>query len=114
MKSAILALKIDKSTGKIISDLKDVNTYSWSAEKVLLEIFEVPTTRNFYVADLVGEILQLMSNPDAPNQSIREKIQRLKELNLENLSESDPLKEVVDKLIAKLNTNETRPEERKD
>lgn len=113
VQSAILALKIDRDKGKIIADLKDLNTYSWSAEQVLLEIFELPTTRNYYVADLVGEILQLMANPDTPNEEIRSKIKRLKELNLEGLSENDPLKEVVDKLIAKLNQNETRPPERK-
>jgi len=100
--SAILSLKINKETGNIDPNLMDLNTYSWSAEQVLLEIFGVPTTRNYYISDLVGEILKLMADPNSSNVAIREKIQNLKDLNLDNLSDVDPLKEIIEKLLTKI------------
>ncbi len=100
--SNIISMKIEKGTGEIYSNVISNNTYSKSAEEILLEIFETPTTRNYYVAELVGEILQLMADPSSENSIIKEKIQKLKELNLENLSINDPLKDIVEKLFEKV------------
>lgn len=100
--SSIISMKAEKDTGRIYADKKSENMYSKSAEEILLEVFEAPTTRNYYVSELVGEILDMMANPQSEPQGVKDKITHLKNLNLESLSESDPLKEIIDVLLAKL------------
>jgi len=99
--SAILALSRDDNAIKAkLLNLK--NTFGWSAEEILLEVFKVPTTRNYFLNEKIGEILNLMADPLSENQNIINKIEALKELNLENLSDNDPLKEIVVKLFDKV------------
>ena len=38
------------------------STYGWSAEEVLLKVFNVPTMRNRYLAGIVGELMNGISN----------------------------------------------------
>lgn len=86
------------------------NTYGWSAEEVLLEVFNVPTTRNLYVYEKVGEILDLVAlrdenkNKIGKNDNLEVITKKLEELNskgIKNLSEEDPLKEIITKLFKK-------------
>ncbi|MRT17566.1 AAA family ATPase [Vitellibacter sp. q18] len=92
---------LSKQEGKINTrDIKN-NTFGWSAEEVLLEIFQVPTTRNYYVADKVGLILDEIAKPKKNTELIRKYIQELKENNIDKLSKEDPLKEIIDTLIKK-------------
>lgn len=101
--SKILVLNYDSDYVSI--NYFEDSTYAKSAEEILLHVFKTPTTRNFYVNDLVGNILDKMANPETPNNIIIEDIQKLKSLNLESLNDSDPLKDIVVKLISKLNEN---------
>jgi hypothetical protein len=88
----------------------NVKTYGSSAEEVLLEIFGVPTTRNFFIYEKVGEILDMVALRDAKKSEgnevnnlneITEKIEYLQSKGIDKLSKEDPLKEIVDKLISK-------------
>lgn len=98
--SKIIALKKDTNGTKI----KYINesTYAKSAEEILLEIFETPTTRNYYVTELVGTILEKMADPTVKDELIKNEIKKLKSLNLDLLSNADPLKDVINKLVSKL------------
>lgn len=77
------------------------NTYGWSAEEVLLKVFQVPTTRNYFVAEKLGEVLDLISKPiDERNEiEIKKQVAKLVEYNLDKLSAEDPLYDVIGKLI---------------
>jgi predicted ATPase len=92
---------LNKVEGRI--ENRDINndTFGWSAEEVLLEIFQVPTTRNYYVADKVGNILDEIAKPEKNIKLIQTFVQELKDNNIDRLSEEDPLKEIIDKLIEK-------------
>lgn len=92
---------VDQKNFYITSKQIPFNTFGWSAEEVLLEVFNVPTTRNYFIADSIGEILELVSQKDRNENLIREKVGLLVKKNVINLSDNDPLKSVWDKLVSK-------------
>mgnify|MGYP003109959581 CR=1 FL=1 len=100
--SKVVGLKTDKDGVKVTYHTPE-NTYGWSAEQLLLDVFRTPTTRNYYVADRIGEILDLIANTELEDNTaaIRLKVGELLKLNLDELPEEDPLKEVMEKLISK-------------
>ncbi len=98
--SFILTLKNEKDSSLIATPMPRP-TFGWSAEQILLEVFNVPTTRNLYVADLIGNILNLIAAPKKDLEEIKVEVQKIKEYNLDKLDASDPLKEVIEKIIKK-------------
>jgi predicted ATP-binding protein involved in virulence len=98
--SSILSL-VRRDDFTIESKLLKEGTFGWSAEQILLDVFKTPTTRNFYVADRVGEILDLMSKSKRDENKINQKVRALMDDNILNLPKEDPLKEVITKLIKK-------------
>ncbi|PHR48040.1 MAG: hypothetical protein COA32_05805 [Fluviicola sp.] len=76
----------------------DVNTFGWSAEQVLLDVFDVPTTRNFYLADRFAKIMKKASLNGL--KSIEDNKDELLSWE-ESLSEGDPIKYAITKLIEK-------------
>ena len=86
--------------GQISAKLHLENTYGWTAEDILYNIFEVPTTRNYYLANEIGDILSLVSHKDQNLDLIKNKVSELKKIKLQ-LKEEDPLKNVINKLIEK-------------
>ena len=96
--SALIHMTIED---RIKGALVPWSTFGWSAEQVLLDVFQVPTTRNYFVADRVGAILDLIAKPKRDEEEIRTKVQELRKHNLEELPSDDPLKDVVLKLLNK-------------
>ncbi len=79
------------------------NTYGWSAEQVLLEVFQTATTRNYFFIDVVDEILKELSKKDFNKEHIIEKIKQLKDYDISGLRDNDPMKEIISKLLKKIN-----------
>jgi hypothetical protein len=88
----------------------NVKTYGSSAEEILLEIFGVPTTRNLFVYEKIGEILDMIAIRDTDQSivpqneffnEISKRIKHLQDKGIDKLSKEDPLKEVIEKLVAK-------------
>lgn len=98
--SSILSLTINDDF-QVESRLLPFETFGWSAEQILLTVFKTPTTRNYYVAERVGEILDLISKSNRDEKKIKTKVLALKSDNLLQLSDEDPLKDVIIKLIKK-------------
>jgi len=98
--SSILSLTINDNF-QVESRLLPFETFGWSAEQILLTVFKAPTTRNYYVAERVGEILNLVSKSKRDESKIKAKVIALKTDNLLQLSSEDPLKDVIIKLIEK-------------
>ena len=108
--SKIIALMMDDQRKISIRESTSKNTFAWSAEEVLLEVFNVPTTRNYFIYEKVGEILDLIALRDTEQSkilpqniafTISTKIEALQDMGIENLSQEDPLKEIIDKIILK-------------
>lgn len=103
--SSILSITRDENF-QIETKLIPYNTYGWSAEQILLEVFNVPTTRNLFVADLVGNILNMIANPQKNIAKIETEVSKLLRYNLDKLDKADPLKTIIDKLIKKYGKKE--------
>lgn len=81
---------------------EDINTYAWSAENVLYEVFDVVTTRNRFVAEELAEILEELSSCGQSVCTIdAQKKEKLKHLQI-TLKDVDPLKAVVEGLLSKI------------
>lgn len=78
------------------------STYGWTAEQVLLEVFKIGTTRNFFFINVVDKILKKIASKDFDRTEITKEIMELSQFNIENLDESDPIKIVVKKLKDKV------------
>ena len=78
-------------------------TYGWSAENILLNVFGVPTNRNYYLAKELDNILRAITVGDI--RSVRDKKDYLLNIS-QRLNDIDPLKEVIIKILDKVNNYE--------
>lgn len=94
--SNILGLKKSNET-KIETVELAKNTFGWSAEDVLYNIFDVSTTRNFYVAKEIGEILKEIGKKDYSINVLKNKKSELSQIK-KSLKDNDPLKSLINKI----------------
>jgi hypothetical protein len=99
--SKIIGLKRVDGKIEIVNLPKNINTFGWSAEQILLEIFRVSTTRNYFIAEKIGDILELVSEVERDDIKIGAMVKELINYNIISLSNEDPLKPVVNRLIEK-------------
>ena len=69
-------------------------TYGWSAEQVLLEVFKVGTDRNKYLAGIIGDLMERIGNREILPAEVAEKLTFLQKVAT-NLSDIDPMKRVI-------------------
>lgn len=92
-------LHLYKDEHNLIESKKiESNTYGWSAEEVLLKVFNVPTTRNRYLAGIVGELMNGISNDTMKLEDVQNKVRFLKEI-VGNLNDIDPMKKIIETII---------------
>jgi hypothetical protein len=98
--SKIIGLK--KENGKIaIVDLpRNLNTFGWSVEEILLKVFNVTSVRNYFIAEKLGIMLDFIADEENNQTSIKDKYFELELDKVTGLSEEDPLKQVFDRIIA--------------
>lgn len=91
--SSIVVMGRDKK-GNITSEFYKEETYGWSAENILLNVFNVPAARNYYFAEKVQEVLNILACEQKDMAQYRA---LMKEINKVEpyLSDSDPLKSIV-------------------
>ncbi len=94
--SSVVILKNKKNI--ITSELFDDTTYGSSAEDILLNVFNLPTSRNYFVAQMITEALELLGNKEKKSKRFEELKTELN--NFEPfLKEQDPLKLVVKTIL---------------
>ncbi len=94
--SSVVSLKL--IDGKVESTLLHESTFGWSAEDILLNVFEMPTTRNYYVSKIVTEALEMV----AKNKKKGEKFEKIRsELSIlePKLKNEDPLKLIIKSIL---------------
>lgn len=101
--SKIIGLKRAGREIEIIDMPKGIDTFGWSAEDVLYNVFNVLSTRNKFVAEDIAKILNELSSGDKNkiNKLSKEKYDELLELE-SALKENDPLKRVVKTILTKV------------
>lgn len=88
--SSLITIKNIKGNTEI--KLYEEDTYGWSTENILYNVFEVPTNRNHYLVNEIDDILEFISQREiilAKNKM--KKINNIKS----KLLDSDPLKPIL-------------------
>lgn len=96
LKSSVSYLKYENST--FSSEKIFEETYGWSAEEVLLKVFKVPTTRNIYLAKIVGDLLDGIAQGKVVHAEVANQISFLTEV-ISNMNDVDPMKKVISTII---------------
>ena len=89
---------LNKTDKGLVSERIKEDTYGWSAEEVLLKVFKVPTTRNVYLAKIVGDMLDRIAKGEIDYQEVSDKVNFLDEV-LGNMSEVDPMKKIITTIV---------------
>ncbi|GEM_PF-929060 len=89
--------KGDRAT--VEADYIEQETQGLAAEDILLNVFEMPSTRNYYLSQQVSEALEILASGNKDNQRYKELIDKFKSY-LPNLKSVDPLYDVLSKLVS--------------
>lgn len=91
-KSVVIQMEYSKDglVGKILPE----NTYGWSAEQVLLEVFQTGTDRNMYLGNMIGSLLDKIKNRELDRTAVKDQLEFLIKVS-GNLKEFDPLKKII-------------------
>lgn len=101
-KSCVVCLSRQEAGRRVCAKNIENSPYAWSAENILLEVFHVPSTRNYYFVMKIQGVLDELAKVEAERdlQKILENIEEIKKI-FPNLQESDPLKSVCNIIIKK-------------
>ena len=90
--STILALQFNREHEEISVHALDVNSYGWSPEHTLYQVFGVTGFRNKYLELDLRIIIDYMSNNSGNLQRFKEALGRVRKFNI---TESDPLFKLI-------------------
>jgi predicted ATP-dependent endonuclease of OLD family len=90
--SSVITLQNKK--GLIVSEVIKESTFGWSVEDILLNVFGLPTTRNYYLSLYLSKALELLSDHKRSDNELNDLINKIKNY-YPLLKESDPLKKVA-------------------
>lgn len=96
--SSIIEMKRNQD-GISVAKILPFTPYAWSVENILTEVFQVPSSRNIYFAQIVQEVLDMLQDVNRDEEKLKSTIERVNEMAT-YLSENDPLKEVINEIIA--------------
>lgn len=89
-----------KTTGEIVSDTIESKTYGRSAEDILYDVFNLPTTRNYYVERDIDFVLEALSK-GIIDSDLKIRVLKLKRA-LSHLNPEDPLYLIISKIEKKI------------
>lgn len=92
-RSNVFDIEYNEDNGIEINSIGS-ETYGWSAEQVLLEVFKVGTDRNKYLAGIIGDLMERIGNREILPAEVAEKLTFLQKVAT-NLSDIDPMKRVI-------------------
>lgn len=76
----------------IIGTIYESDTFGWSVESILYNVFNIKTLRNYYLERDVNKILRLTSDVDANRNEINNILEKLDGLNIRK---EDPLNDLI-------------------
>lgn len=86
---------MEKSNGMpFVSKTLEASTYGWSAEEVLLKVFNTATCRNRYFAELISKFLSKISMNEIDREKAEEDLKFIEKVSI-HLNDIDPMKKVV-------------------
>jgi predicted ATPase len=94
--STLHIIKNDLLNSDLLCENIDYDIYGWSAENILYKVFGVPSNRNYYLAEYIDNLLEEISLGNY--NKVLENKDKLISLS-RNLSDIDPFKEVIEKIL---------------
>lgn len=95
--SNILAIEMNDG-GSIKITPTPSNTYGWSAEQILLDVFRVATTRNYFITRTVTDVLKELSAEKPNYNAVKEKLKQIVFLDTNDFKDHDPMKKIFSEL----------------
>ena len=93
--SSVLALTKNADQQNVTAKLLDAQTYGWSAEEVLYDVFNVRSSRNYYLEYDLNKVIALVNQNSDQYDEIRKINEKLETLSL---TEADPLNVIIQKI----------------
>jgi len=90
--SSVIQMDYNKEQG-LISRLIEEDTYGWSAEQILLQVFNTSTDRNIYFADIIGKLLERIKDNNISRDDVEKELMFIKRVS-EHLHDIDPMKTI--------------------
>ena len=87
-------IHLSRNNKEISGYTYDADTFGWSIEKILIDIFGVATSRNFYFEQKVRKLAELISKEEKSKDKLMPLINDLREFNI---TEDDPLRILLNK-----------------
>lgn len=97
-----VVIQMDNQDDRLISRIIPEDTYGWSAEQVLLDVFQTGTDRNMYLGHILGELLDKIKNREIDIAKVKEQLDFLQRVS-KNLKDYDPLKKIISSLLTAFN-----------
>jgi len=97
-RSHIVHFKAGKHSSVIV-DYINGETHGLSAEDILLNVFDMPSTRNYYLSKDISEALELVADGETNSDRFTYLIASFKRY-LPNLKDVDPLKDIIETLLS--------------
>ncbi|MEQ8553086.1 MAG: AAA family ATPase [Cyclobacteriaceae bacterium] len=79
--------------------LDKISPFAWSAEQVLLDVFDMATDRNYYLAQKIKSLSEEYMKEDPSEESIKEIKDDLRSKDFSGLHKDDPLKKLLDSIL---------------
>lgn len=95
--SNILGVELTEQ-GQIKITPTERNTYGWSAEQILLDVFKVAGTRNYYITKTITDVLKELSKEQPDYGFIKTKLSQVIFLDTKDFKDHDPMKEIFGEL----------------
>ncbi|CAK6714491.1 Putative P-Loop ATPase [Vibrio harveyi] len=96
-RSYIVHLKKGKKSSIEVEYIEQ-ETQGLSAEDILLNVFDMPSTRNYYLSQQVSEALEILASGEKKNNRYSELVNKFKGY-IPNMNKADPLYDVLKKLV---------------
>lgn len=96
--SSVIQLDYDKENG-LTSTMVGEDTYGWSAEEILLQVFHTSTDRNMYFANIVGKLLDRIKDNNIVPDEVEKELMFIKKVS-EHLHDNDPMKTISKTILS--------------
>ena len=97
-RSHVVHFKSDKKSNIEVSYIND-ETHGLSAEDILLNIFDMPSTRNYFLSKEVSEALELLADGKKSSDRYIELVSKFSRY-LPNMKPVDPMHEIISVLVS--------------
>jgi predicted ATPase len=97
-KSSLISMKNIENQIQI-KNLDTINTFGWSAEQILFDVFGMVTDRNYYLSINIQTIIDEMTSVKPDKIKIEKLKNELRDFDLKDLNDKDPLKLILNKML---------------